>query len=744
MRPSKLALPISLLFLACGEAPPEPAPDVVEPREQPSDDKRELYVIDMTKKVDIEALLDAGFVPSGQLPGNHTKYPGGLIVYLRPIDIDILDFDFDIIPIPWWDVPYDFDDVDLDCTHEPPTGRYCAYVDASLSAERCFNSTIETTLMEYDALPPFGGDDFAQLIDIGDSHEGRPTYALRIGKHASGKGGVPQIVVFAAQHAREWITTDAAMSLIDHYAGNYASDPMIRAELEDVVLTVVPVSNPDGYEHTFTDRDWRANRNASCVVDPNRNFPFAATQQPGASHLCGQTHHGKTEEVPASHAFHGPSEKETDAAVALMRNEVGGDFPTALALNVHAYGQLMLYPDGMSPDFFPCGPAGNCSNADLAAHHVLGGTFRQPKLVDEIEGYPYRPGQKYRNIYAVSGDLNGHAQSDLGIMSFGMEIGRGTCGFGAETRHDWLNIGPTDQLIALVKELLDRGPGLHSGSFYDSHPELGAFALPHLHRRHAVTYSPAPPAGFVGVWPPPTPPEQPTIRVASRTYVTSVSVFPENGDPALPAEDDVLEGVAYRSWRWRPTSDPFTFPGKLWLCGNQAQCEPMRIGDGSKSVDICRSDFFGTDGWEHIGRGTDPSVAQDQCFWQTTGSGSGTGVPGETNVWTLANGVGLHGFRQAQLVFSYQRTGGAMDLTIKASTSGVFDPCDVTTGCRVAWASRLPHGFNASEAGGLRTEIVDLADFDGTDVWFRWELRDASPTAGKIKIYDPVFIGWAG
>jgi len=81
-----------------------------------------------------------------------------------------------------------------------------------------------------------------------------------------------------------------------------------------------------------------------------------------------------------------------------------------------------------------------------------------------------------------------------------------------------------------------------------------------------------------------------------------------------------------------------------------------------------------------------------------------------------------------------------MDLTIKASRSGSFEPCDATTACRIVYASRLPHGFNVSERG-LRTEIVDISDFDGGSIHLRWELRSSSPREREVKIYAPSSLG---
>ena len=741
-----------LLALAGCEVTEQPADDS-EPRKLDKEPILRGHVVDLSKsKIDLHELEEKGFHAAGMLPGNHEYVPSGVIFYLLPedvqrlLDLDLKPIDFDAFPPGALPIDGDY----ATCDEDPPEGRYCAYLDASLTSERCGNETIAGRLAAFADLPPYAGDNYAVMVKPEAlTPHGRPMYALRIGKNAE-KAGVPQVVVFAGQHAREWITTDAAMALIDHYAGRYATDATVRAVLEHVVLTVVPVANPDGYELTHAGgRNWRPNvRSFDCPVDLNRNYPFGHANQPGARFLCGggenSSYHGESERFSPAHPFGGESEHETLAGLELL-SDAHGDFPTAALLNVHAYGQMVLYTDGLSEGFWPCGPDGNCSNADLGAQHVLGGTRRQPKFKDALHGEPYRHGQVFRNLYAVSGDLSTHAHMDLGIMSLSLELGRTTCAFGAERRHDILNEAPAEQLRALVDELLSKAPGLVDGSFYDTHPDLGGYALPHLHRRRAYEVDRAVAPGYPDpdFWPEPPPAEHPTLRVSARTYIGDIGVFPDNGDPGMPdLLDDVLDGVAYRSWRWRPTLDPYKFPGKLTVCAKEWNCTGLRIGEGTDGVDLCSDHFFhSVDGWAHQGRADDVWTPQDQCYWTLTGTGSGM-LDGESNVWSTRHGAGLGHMRAAHLVFSYEQAlGHPIDLTIKASATGSFDSCP-SGDCRVVYQSRLTDGVNLGSKG-MRTELVDLSDFDGGTVELRWELRDSSPFEGKVKIYDPVILGWA-
>ena len=74
----------------------------------------------------------------------------------------------------------------------------------------------------------------------------------------------PSVVVVAAQHANEWLATMgtlyAASLLLERYA---SGDPTVVSTLDAVSFNVVPVTNPDGFLHSFESeqkRAWRRNR----------------------------------------------------------------------------------------------------------------------------------------------------------------------------------------------------------------------------------------------------------------------------------------------------------------------------------------------------------------------------------------------------------------------------------------------------------------------------------------------------
>jgi murein tripeptide amidase MpaA len=123
------------------------------------------------------------------------------------------------------------------------------------------------------------------------THEGRISHALRIGKSApSINDGV---LVLGGVHAREWVPSDALISLAADileaytsgtglgYGGASFSHIQVRQIVESIDLFLFPCVNPDGRHHSQTsDPNWRKNRRpgaggSSCHgVDLNRNFDF--------------------------------------------------------------------------------------------------------------------------------------------------------------------------------------------------------------------------------------------------------------------------------------------------------------------------------------------------------------------------------------------------------------------------------------------------------------------------------------
>ncbi|XGW23084.1 hypothetical protein V3C99_005374 [Haemonchus contortus] len=187
--------------------------------------------------------------------------------------------------------------------------------------------------------------EIARVVDIGTSTEGRNIIGLQFGQDRPNK---KVVVIDAGIHAREWAAVHTGMYFINLIVNNREEDPKIRSYLENLVIYIFPVLNPDGYEYTRTDktnpraRMWRKSRsakacafdgisNACCQgVDLNRNFDFRFAEIGASRYPCSEIYHGAT-------PFSEPESKAFSNFLMSLRGRLEG------YITLHAYSQLWIY-----------------------------------------------------------------------------------------------------------------------------------------------------------------------------------------------------------------------------------------------------------------------------------------------------------------------------------------------------------------------------------------------------------------
>ncbi|BGP08896.1 hypothetical protein JCM10049v2_004747 [Rhodotorula toruloides] len=186
------------------------------------------------------------------------------------------------------------------------------------------------------------------LISVFTGKGGR----LHTGKrHKHKKHGKLGFVVAGTQHAREWIAASAILYLVHDLVvpGDTGSTPFTRL-LNAVEFTFVPVVNPDGYVYSWeTDRLWRKSRQPVGVdpargcfgIDLNRNWGHKF--QPG------------TRPNPCSDSYPGAKEFESVELQALRDYLLDDANHVDAFLDVHSFGQMLLFPysyscDAQTPD----------------------------------------------------------------------------------------------------------------------------------------------------------------------------------------------------------------------------------------------------------------------------------------------------------------------------------------------------------------------------------------------------------
>ncbi|MBK3495249.1 hypothetical protein JFL43_10370 [Viridibacillus sp. YIM B01967] len=113
--------------------------------------------------------------------------------------------------------------------------------------------------------------EFTSLEKIGESVEGRAIYALKVGN------GKKEILVDAAIHAREHMTTNVVMEMIDNYSYSYNKNTSfagynVRKTLDTTSIWFVPMINPDGVTLVQNGINSMANKNLIKKINKSSNY----------------------------------------------------------------------------------------------------------------------------------------------------------------------------------------------------------------------------------------------------------------------------------------------------------------------------------------------------------------------------------------------------------------------------------------------------------------------------------------
>ncbi len=267
--------------------------------------------------------------------------------------------------------------------------------------------------------------DLVSKMEIGQSHEGRPIFALRISSAPEGERA--GILINGCQHAREWITVPTTMFVADRLIREYDTNPDVQRLVDELEWHIIPMVNPDGYEHTWiVDRLWRKNRrdNGGGVfgVDLNRNWSVGFGGEGSSSN-------------PSSNVFSGPA-PFSEPGVAAIRDYVVSRPHIRGHFDVHNFSQAVLGPWAHKEELAPLAdvmkPLGNDIKAAMSS---LFGSFYQFGTGNQI--LPLAGG-------AAQDWSFGAAFGEAGMVSFTLELrDRGEFGF----------LLPADQIIPTSEEV---------------------------------------------------------------------------------------------------------------------------------------------------------------------------------------------------------------------------------------------------------------------------------------------------
>ncbi|CAL2029472.1 unnamed protein product [Caenorhabditis brenneri] len=256
--------------------------------------------------------------------------------------------------------------------------------------------------------------DIAKLIKVGTTIEGREILGLKFGKDTPDK---KIVVIDAGIHAREWAAIHTASYFINLIVNSREEDPQIQNYLDNIVLYIIPVLNPDGYEYTRTDktnpraRMWRKSRspkacafdgvrNSCCMgVDLNRNFDFRFSEIGASRYPCSEIYHGPS-------AFSEPESKAYSQFLASLQGRLEA------YITLHSYSQLWIY--SYSHRKFTYAP-------DIEETRRVAAKAVQE--LGRMYGTKYRHGTGPEIIYAFSGGSTDWAKETLKIKySYTIEL----------------------------------------------------------------------------------------------------------------------------------------------------------------------------------------------------------------------------------------------------------------------------------------------------------------------------------
>ncbi len=246
----------------------------------------------------------------------------------------------------------------------------------------------------------------AKIEVIGTSNEGRKILAAHLTNH-SNRAEKLSVVFDAMHHAREVMTPEVALDIVDYLTSNYQTDAQVKKWMDSYDVWVVPMLNPDGNNKVWTKSSmWRKNTRGGYGVDINRNYPFAWNTCNGSSgNKNADDYRGDKE----------GSEPETNALMDLVK-KVNPMFN----VSYHSFSEIVIYPFGCKPKHIP--------ESHKAIYEGIGKELAKTLVRDSGSG-TYTAGTSYELLYSVDGGSIDWIYNQDKTMAFVIEMNSTSQGF---------------------------------------------------------------------------------------------------------------------------------------------------------------------------------------------------------------------------------------------------------------------------------------------------------------------------
>jgi carboxypeptidase T len=246
-------------------------------------------------------------------------------------------------------------------------------------------------------------------FSVGTSYEGRQMWAVKISDNVLTDEPEPEVLFTCGQHAREHLTIEMCLYLLNEFTSKYATDAQVKGFVDSREIYIIFNLNPDGSEYdiaTGSYRSWRKNRqpnsgSSAIGTDLNRNWSWMWGCCGGSSGtFSSETYRG---------AF-GFSAPETQRVRDFINARVVAGVQQIKAhIDFHTYSELVLWPYG----YTTANTAPGLTSTDQQALSQLG--------IKMAATNDYKPEQA-SDLYIADGTINDWAWGQYKIASYTFEM----------------------------------------------------------------------------------------------------------------------------------------------------------------------------------------------------------------------------------------------------------------------------------------------------------------------------------